>query len=491
MTTPVATFAFIGELPSLAVLLVVVVVLLVIALRQRRRLRDLRSQLRLAAQRRKVVLDFLHDLGEAFATGINTGHLLQQIAQFSVNTTQAGAGAVFLLDPDGKNLHAEIVVGPFPPPVRPENFVEAKFVGKPDQLERLTRQQVIPVGEGLIGEVAQTGKPILIRYFAQDARLPRYNDESLRIRSAMFVPMKFRERVLGVMVVVNKQSDSGAKLFTAGDLFLLDSVATHGAISLNNIEIYKRQEEQKLVEADMRVASEIQRMLLPDEAPDVANFDLHALNHAAQHVSGDYYDFIKLDDSRIGIVIADVSGKAVSGALVMATCRALLRTQCVSTNSPASTLTQVQRRLIADLPEDMFITMTYGILDGDARTFKFARAGHDPALWYQASEKNVLTLAPKGIAVGLIRTQQFETSLQEREITLLPGDVLVLYTDGITEALDAQENEFGRERLTETIRTFAHESTAEISGRVIDRLRVFTGDGPPHDDRTLIVIKSL
>jgi sigma-B regulation protein RsbU (phosphoserine phosphatase) len=303
--------------------------------------------------------------------------------------------------------------------------------------------------------------------------------------------MKFRERVLGVMAVVNKQSADGAKIFTAGDLFLLDSVATHGAISLNNIEIYKRQEEQKLVEADMRVASEIQRMLLPDTAPDVANFDLHALNHAAQHVSGDYYDFIPLDESRVGVIIADVSGKAVSGALVMATCRAILRTQCALSNSPASVLVNVQRRLIADLPEDMFITMTYGILDGDARTFKFARAGHDPALWFEAAKNEIVTLVTKGIAVGLSRPEQFEKNLQEREIQLPPGDILVLYTDGITESLDAAENEFGRERLAASVRDCAHETAAEISACVIERLREFTGDDPPHDDRTLIVIKSL
>lgn len=458
---------------------------------ERARVRELRARLDLASQRRKVVLDFLHDLGEAFAAGINTTQVLQRVVQFAVNTTQASAGAIFLLNRKSGMLHVENVIGPFPPLKRPENFIEENYAGKPDQLERVLRQQAIALGEGLAGEVAQTGRPVLVRVGAHDSRVPQYAHESLRVQTAMFMPMKFHDEVRGVLVVINKESSGEGLVFNAGDLFLLDSVATHGAISLHNVEVVRQQEEQKIFAADMRVASEIQKMLLPDQAPDVQNFDLHALNHAAQHVSGDYYDFIQLDESRIGVVIADVSGKAVSGALVMATCRALLRMQAVQSASPAQMLAGVYRRLVPDLPEDMFITMTYGILDGEKRTFKFARAGHDPALWYHAAEKKIESLAPKGVAVGLGRVEDFERNLQEQEIVLPPGDILLLYTDGITEAVDAEENEFGRERLIETAQGCAQSSAAEISARVIQRLDAFTDDAPPHDDRTLIVIKSI
>jgi sigma-B regulation protein RsbU (phosphoserine phosphatase) len=181
----------------------------------------------------------------------------------------------------------------------------------------------------------------------------------------------------------------------------------------------------------------------------------------------------------------------VSGALVMATCRAILRTQCSLSHSPVSVVANVQRRLITDLPEDMFVTMIYGILDGKKRTFKFARAGHDPALWYQAAGQSVTPVIPKGVAIGLGRGAEFESGLGEREILLPPGDVLVLYTDGITEGMDAGQNEFGRERLAQAIRDAAQESTDQIANRIIDRLGQFTDNAPPHDDRTLVVIKSL
>ena len=460
---------------------------------ERRRNAGLRSQLELASQRRKLVIGFLHDLGQGFTTGVKLDPLLQKIVQFSLSTTQASAGAVFLFDGEKKNLRAKVVVGPFPPPIRPEGFIEERFVGKPDQLERVVQLQEISVKEGLIGEAASMGKAILIRNGRIDQRLPRFTDPLLKIRTAIYMPMKFGEDVLGVMVVVNKEGETedGEQTFNSADAFLLDSLATHGAISLHNFTLYQRQERQLLMDTDMQVASEIQRMLLPDQAPEVKNFELFALNHAAQHVSGDYYDFIRLDESHVGVVIADVSGKAVSGALVMATCRSILRTQCVSTLSPANVLRQVNRVLFNDLPDDMFVTLTYGVLDADKKTFHFARAGHDPALIYKAATGTVEEHAPRGVAIGLTRRDHFERVIEERRIQLESGDIIALYTDGITESLDVHEREFGRERLIQALRDCAGQQPAEISNNVIARLDEFTGNTPPDDDRTLIVIKAL
>lgn len=488
----VGLFAAIGDgwLVALGLIVVAGTLIWQIALERKRNAR-LWAQIALTAQRRKLVIEFLHDLGEGFATGIKLDLLLQKIVQFSLNATQASAGAIFLFDDERQNLLAKVVLGPFPPPIHPESFVEERFAGKPDQLERVVRMQQIPAGEGLIGEVAATGKAILIRNGRIDHRLPRYTHPLLQSHTAIYMPMKFGEEVLGVMVVVNKVTDDGEREFDAADVFLLDSLATHGAISLNNFQLYRRQERQLLLDADMHVASEIQRMLLPDQAPEFENFELYALNHAAQHVSGDYYDFIELDDGHVGVVIADVSGKAVSGALVMATCRSVLRTQSVASLSPASVLRQVNRVLLEDLPEDMFVTLTYGVLDVAQRTFLFARAGHDPLMVYKGSERMVELHAPRGVAIGLSRREHFERVLEERRINLESGDMLVLYTDGITESLDAHEREFGRERLVKVVQESAGRSAYEISHDVIRQLDDFTGNKPPHDDRTLIVVKAL
>src|SRR5579872_3023082 len=325
----------------------------------------LTAQIELLTHRRKIVFDFLHDLGEAFTEGIDLYELLRIIASFSVHTTQASAGAVFLLDPDKKNLRAEVVVGPFPPPVRPPDLIEAKLAGQPHHLEQAVKSQTIPLGEGLIGEVARTGKPVLIQDGLKDSRLLQYDEPSLQTRTAIFIPLKFKEEVLGVMAVVNKQAGESAPFFNANDLFLLDSLADHAAVSLYNTTLYTLQTEQKRIDSDLRVASEIQKMLLPGHAPSVRNFELIGHNIPAQQVGGDYYDFLPLDESRAGVVIADVSGKAIPAALVMTFCRSAIRAQSHLSLSPVEVLRHVNELVIPDLREDMFITILYGILDSD------------------------------------------------------------------------------------------------------------------------------
>jgi sigma-B regulation protein RsbU (phosphoserine phosphatase) len=207
-------------------------------------------------------------------------------------------------------------------------------------------------------------------------------------------------------------------------------------------------------------------------------------------VGGDYYDFLRLDETHVGVVIADVSGKAIPGALVMTMCRSAIRAQANPALSPIDVVRRVNELLLPDLREDMFITVLYGILDTTKRTFTFVRAGHDPALWYHAQTAAVEVVAPHGTAVGLDRSERFGRELEARRLNLSAGDLLVLYTDGITESLNAEEVEFSREQLVQLIKKNADRTVGQICETVFERVREFTNDGPPHDDRTLIVIKA-
>jgi sigma-B regulation protein RsbU (phosphoserine phosphatase) len=484
--------AQLGVWASLGLLGFIAIVTILWQLRaERRKTRALTAQIELLTHRRRIIFDFLHDLGEAFTEGIDLDELLRIIASFSVNTTQASAAAVFLFDREKENLRAEVIIGPFPPPLRPADADESKLASNTRYLEQVVKSQTIPLGQGLIGEVARTGKPVLIQDGLKDPRLVQYEEASLQTRTAIFIPLKFKEEVLGVMAVVNKQAGETAPFFNANDLFLLDSLADHAAISLYNTTLYTLQAEQEQIGSDLRIASEIQKMLLPDHAPTLRNFEMVGHNLAAQHVGGDYYDFLPLDGSRVGVVIADVSGKAIPGALVMTICRSAFRAQTGLSLSPAEVLHRVNHVLIPDLREDMFVTILYGILDGEQRTFTFVRAGHDPALWFHAQTKQVEVVRPRGTAVGLDRSGQFSQTLEEHQLALAPGDVVILYTDGITESLDSEDREFGREQLIEAIKASATGSAEQISRTIFERLRRFTGDIPPHDDRTLIVIKSV
>jgi sigma-B regulation protein RsbU (phosphoserine phosphatase) len=474
----------------LSVHVLVILGLLWLLVRRGRKNDELKAQLELLSHRRKIVFDFLHDLGEAFTEGIDLDELLRIIARFSVHTTQASAGAVFLLDKRTSTLRAAVVIGPFPPPIRSPEVLESKLASRARHLEQIIKAQTVPLGQGLIGEVARSGKPLLIQNGLEDPRIIQYEEPSLQTRTAIIMPLKFRQEVLGVMAVVNKESGESSGPFNANDLFLLDSLADHAAVSLHNTQLYTLQAEKQQLDADLRVASEIQRMLLPVRAPLLKNFQLAGANQPARQVGGDYYDFLPLSDSCLGIVIADVSGKAVPGALVMATCRSVIRAEARIDRSPQEVLRRVNQLVKSDLREDMFVTIIYGILDAERRTFTFARAGHDPVLWHHAASASVEVMAPKGVAVGLAQTERFNHCLEQRELACEPGDVLLLYTDGLTESLNPGGKEFGRDQLIDTLRTCAASSAEEISRAIFDRVHRFTGEGPAHDDQTLIVARA-
>lgn len=170
--------------------------------------------------------------------------------------------------------------------------------------------------------------------------------------------------------------------------------------------------------------------------------------------------------------------------------RSAIRAQSRFSLSPAEVLRHVEEVVTPDLREDMFVTILYGILDSQERTFTFVRAGHDPVLWYHAGGNEMEVVAPRGTAVGLDR-RVGKSALEERRLQMASGDILVLYTDGITESLDAQDREFGRQQLMEVVMANANLDAQEISRAILERLRQFTGDVPPHDDRTLIVIKAV
>jgi sigma-B regulation protein RsbU (phosphoserine phosphatase) len=206
-------------------------------------------------------------------------------------------------------------------------------------------------------------------------------------------------------------------------------------------------------------------------------------------VGGDHYDFIDLGGSRLGVVIADVSGKGVTGALVMAICHAIVRTHATRHVQPADAVKEFRRLMAVDIPEDHFVTLLYGILDTDRREFTFVRAGHDPLLHYRAQTGIVEVHSPRGAAIGLDRGERFDRILQQARIPLAPGDAIVLFTDGLTETTDPQGEEFGLDRLTALVGEAGALAADDIANTIYDRVEHFAKGQPALDDQTLVVIK--
>jgi len=247
--------------------------------------------------------------------------------------------------------------------------------------------------------------------------------------------------------------------------------------------------EQRALEQDLNLAARIQAGLLPKRGFSAAGWNVAYHYEPAGQVSGDYFDYIKVDDERLGVAIADVSGKGIPASLIMAICRSVLRSQAIGNPSPADVLQKVNRQLYPDIKEDMFISMAYLVLDHARSAVTLARAGHDAPLLYRAKSKTVEQLKTPGMVVGIDSGDVFDRLTTDVAVELEAGDCILLYTDGITEALDNEGNEFGLERTTAAFRSSAKEGAQAMVNRLIDDLRNFVGSTPQNDDITLITIR--
>jgi len=251
--------------------------------------------------------------------------------------------------------------------------------------------------------------------------------------------------------------------------------------------------EKKRLEEELRIARQIQMSLLPRGPLQFAGLGLTALCVPAREVGGDYYDFFPLGPRRLGVLIADVSGKGTSAALYMAELKGLVLSLSQIYQSPRQLLIEVNRIISDNLDTRSFITMTYAVLDLDAMTMTFARAGHTPLLVFQdGAAGGPESLLPDGLVVGLRipgAQEKFVQLLEERRVELHRGDVIALYTDGITEAMNADSDLFGEARLSRLIAEHGRLEAADLRERILREIEAFVGHADQHDDMTMILIK--
>jgi sigma-B regulation protein RsbU (phosphoserine phosphatase) len=437
-------------------------------------------------QEKKIVYDFLHDLGEAFTEDIDRDHLLRIIVTCARKVTGARGAAIYLWNADRDKLRAAIVSGAFPPPLKVDNVVADQLAARQEDLESFLMLETIPADSpAIIAEVARTGMAFHVEQAETDNRFPWFRQKVLQTETYLAVPLHYREEQLGVLALANRE---GGQPFSKSDFDLVKSVADQAAYSLQHAQIYRQLTEKKRLDHDIEVAREIQRILLPAAAPQVEGFNCAALNIPAQEVSGDYFDFIRVDEHRWGVVVADVSGKGVPASLIMAMCRSVLRSKAPGMGSPAQVLREVNRLLYPDIREDMFITMLYLIMD-PAGSLTLARAGHESPLWCRDEFKRIEEISAPGMALGIDAGDLFDVVIQDVTVALSPHDTVVVYTDGINEALDAQGNEFGQEQLKAVLRAAGPQSVDFLVKTIVERVQSFSSGHPQNDDITLAAVQ--
>ena len=431
------------------------------------------------------VFDFLHGLGEAFSTDLRPDDLHRLIVESAIRILDAHGGALYTVDRDGRTLVPALHLQELPAahggaPARPA--AGGEYAPSPAELPALP-----PGGGRARGWWEKSGGTRMPCCSCRRMHAsPRCADTTLKTNSAMLAPLIYARQNLGVMAVANGPMSSA---FSESDFSTFRAIAEQSAFALYNAMIYSLADEKKRMDTDMQVAQEIQRILLPSAAPVLEGYDIDGVNMPARQMSGDYYGYIRVDATHWGVAIADVSGKGVPASLIMAMCRSVLRSQACENASAADVLNRVNRQLYPDIKEDMFISMAYLVLAEDTNEVTLCRAGHDAPLFYSASTRTVEKLNPPGMALGIDNGDVFERITRDFSLRMEPDDCLILYTDGVTEALDSKGAEYGLKRMIQSIQASAHEGAAGIKKRVTDDLLNFIGNYPQNDDITLIVIR--
>ena len=302
-----------------------------------------------------------------------------------------------------------------------------------------------------------------------------------RVRSIMAVPLQTGDRVIGLIYV-----DTGALIrpFTQEDLDLLTVMANVAAIRIEHARLALVEQSEKLMESEFNQASEIQRSLLPAEIPACPGYELAGSNIPCRTVGGDYYDFLPYSDGHLGLVVGDVSGKGLPAALMMSSLQARVHMMVETSPEPATAVEALNRNIAPRCPMGKFITLFYGLLEPSTGQMLYANAGHNYPLLIR-SDGGVEQLRGNGMVLGILATSQY----QAYQVDLQPGDVLVLFSDGVTEARDSTGEEFGDERLAHFLLTHKDRPAAEMIDSLVARVRDWSGQMGFADDFTILLVK--
>jgi serine phosphatase RsbU (regulator of sigma subunit)/putative methionine-R-sulfoxide reductase with GAF domain len=295
-------------------------------------------------------------------------------------------------------------------------------------------------------------------------------------------PLRTWDRLLGAFLVGGEAPHRTAPEHRMG---ILAGVANQLTLAIESARLHQQSLEQERLHRSIELAREIQESFLPECCPEPEGWDLAAEWRAARGVGGDFYDFIPLPDDRLGLVIADVSDKGVGAALYMALSRAVLRAAALTTADPAETLRRANRVLMDDARSGMFVTVFYAVVCLATGEIRYARAGHNPGLLYRARTGEAIDLRPAGVVLGILDDPQLEESVE----TMEPGDLLLLYTDGVIEAVNEKQQEYGRERLVQALKGCGSAPAEEVLERIDASLHAFVEEQPQADDITLIVTR--
>jgi sigma-B regulation protein RsbU (phosphoserine phosphatase) len=418
-------------------------------------------------------LRMLLDITQKISRSLDLQEVLNLVMDTLDSLIPYDAAGIFLIDCVDQN---EVPEGEVPEGEEPCSF-KAEAVRGYD-IEELYDLH-LKLGEGFLGSVALTGKPIISNDVRND---PVYVNARDRTRSEMVAPIISNDEVIGCFDLESDELNA----YGNDDLEVLMLLASQVAIIIDKVELHEQLIEKKRLQGQLEVARQVQLELLPPNDPQLPGYDISAYNFPTEEVSGDYYDWVRIYEDQIGIVIADVSGKGVPAAILMAFLRASLRAASQIGYATNISMAKVNSLLWESIERNQFVTAFYGILDATNKTLSFSNAGHNwPILIKAGGEIRFLDEGEQPL--GMFQ----HTRYHQYHVLLEPGDVLVLYTDGASEAESPGGEEFGRERLVEAVKNSLDKPAREMIASIQMAVLEWTASAGANDDVTFFVIKAL
>jgi sigma-B regulation protein RsbU (phosphoserine phosphatase) len=336
---------------------------------------------------------------------------------------------------------------------------------------------MLVAGKGVIGHVIFSGSSLVTPDVSLD---PHYVEGRARTRSEIAVPIILNERPIGAL---NLESDRLAA-FDESDLELLQFFADAASISIEKAMLHRQLLEKRLLDEQLALARQLQLRLFPAQAPEIVGYDMAGICLPTDEIGGDYYDFIPLPRGRVGVAVADVSGHGIPSALVMTAFRGLLRTHTRGSLGLVKIACAINRQLPEFTGDSHFVTALYSVLNPGSEEVSFVNCGHHPPLLVHP-DGSAEIFKEHGPALGILDRSSYPTN----KLSLLPGDILVLYTDGVVELCDPAGNAYGRECLRETVHRYRELPAAQLVEQILATTRQFSGSQRYPDDFTLVIIK--
>jgi phosphoserine phosphatase RsbU/P len=352
----------------------------------------------------------------------------------------------------------------------------ARMRGEDDPIEE------VRLSRAIMTEVMENGKSVLTSDAQHD---PRFSSQTIvlqGIRSVLAVPLSVDER--HVFGLIYADSPTNEVTFTSEHLGILTTLASVASIRVENASLLEERINRERMERELELATEIQQRFQPSGPPSIEGYEFQGISFSCYEIGGDYYDFIERGDGKVLVALGDVSGKGTAAALLMSSLHAAIHAQIAAKSTLDETVTAVNEYLAENTPANRFVTLFIGELEPTAGEFRFINAGHNPPLLAHA-DGTVEQLESGGLPLGIMPFAEYEAGT----VTLTRGDVLVIYSDGVSEANNLAEEEFGLDRLSQVIRANVSRSAAAIRDKVESSLSEFTGTAAPNDDITLVIVK--